>query len=60
MSWEKLLADRAVTPLPATKQELDNLRSIALRFLFLATSALVRHRAKFATEEKDGSAVSGP
>jgi hypothetical protein len=33
MSWEKLLADRAVTRLPATKQELDNLRSIVTRSL---------------------------
>lgn len=27
MSWVKLLADKAVAPLPSTKQELDNLRS---------------------------------
>jgi len=33
MGWEKLLADRAVTALPPTKQELDNLRSIVTRSL---------------------------
>lgn len=33
MSWQKLLADRVVTPLPPTKQELDNLRSIVTRSL---------------------------
>ena len=33
MSWEKLLADRAVTQLPPTKRELDNLRSIVTRSL---------------------------
>lgn len=37
MSWEKLLADRAVTALPATKQELDNLRSIVTRSLATMT-----------------------
>lgn len=33
MSWAKLLADKTVTPLPPTKQELDNLRSIVTRSL---------------------------
>lgn len=31
MSWAKLLADKAVAPLPSTKQEIDNLRSIVAR-----------------------------
>jgi hypothetical protein len=39
MSWEKLLADRAVTPLLATKQELDNLRSIVTRSLSDVTAS---------------------
>lgn len=33
MSWAKLLADKAVAPLPPTKQELDNLRTIVARSL---------------------------
>lgn len=33
MSWAKLLSDKAVAPLPSTKQELDNLRSIVARSL---------------------------
>src|ERR1700722_19153299 len=33
MSWAKLLAEKAVAPLPSTKQELDNLRSIVKRSL---------------------------
>src|SRR5207302_11142797 len=33
MSWAKLLADKTITPLPPTKQELDNLRSIVIRSL---------------------------
>src|ERR1700736_1327416 len=33
MSWAKLLASKTVTPLPATKAELDNLRSIVQRSL---------------------------
>ena len=39
MSWEKLLADRSVNPLPATKQELDNLRSIVTRSLSDVTAS---------------------
>jgi len=33
MNWAKLLADKAVVPLPPTKQEIDNLRSIVARSL---------------------------
>ena len=47
MSWEKLLADRAVTPLPATKQELDNLRSIVTRSLSDVTASGLSADARF-------------
>jgi len=33
MSWTKLLASKTVTPLPATKSELDKLRSLVARSL---------------------------
>jgi hypothetical protein len=33
MSWTKLLASKTVTPLPATKAELDKLRSLVARSL---------------------------
>jgi hypothetical protein len=33
MSWTKLLASKTVTTLPATKAELDNLRSLVARSL---------------------------
>ena len=38
MSWAKLLADNRVTALPASKAELDNLRSILARSLKDVTS----------------------
>jgi hypothetical protein len=47
MSWEKLLSDRAVTPLPATKQELDNLRSIVTRSLRDVTAPGLSVDARF-------------
>jgi hypothetical protein len=47
MSWEKLVADRTVTPIPATKQELDNLRSIVTRSLSDVTASRLSADARF-------------
>ena len=47
MSWEKLLADRAVTTLPATKQEIDNRRSIVARSLRDVTASGLSADARF-------------
>ena len=47
MSWEELLADRAVTPLAATKQELDNLCSIVTRSVSDITASGLSADARF-------------
>jgi hypothetical protein len=47
MSWAKLLADNRVTALPASKAELDNLRSIVARSLKDVESAGLSADARF-------------
>lgn len=47
MSWAKLLADSRVTTLPASKAELDKLRSIVTRSLKDVTSAGLSADARF-------------
>ena len=47
MSWAKLLADKRVTPLPSSKAELDQLRSIVTRSLQDATTAGLSADARF-------------
>jgi len=47
MSWGKLLGDRRVTALPASKAELDNLRSIVARSLKDAAAANLSADAQF-------------
>jgi hypothetical protein len=47
MSWAKLVADNRVTTLPASKAELDKLRSIVTRILKDAKSAGLSADARF-------------
>ena len=47
MSWVKLLADNGVTALPASKAELDNLRSIVARSLNDVTATSLSADARF-------------
>lgn len=47
MTWSKLLTDKIVTPLPATKAEMDNLRSIVSRSLRDVTAPGLSADARF-------------
>ena len=47
MSWAKLLADKAVTRVPPTKAEFDNLRSIVARSLRHVTAQGLSADARF-------------
>lgn len=47
MSWAKLLADKAVTRVPPTKAEFDNLRSIVARSLRDVTAQGLSADARF-------------
>jgi hypothetical protein len=47
MTWTKLLASNTVTSLPATKKELDNLRSIVARSLKNVTAPGLSADARF-------------
>ena len=50
MSWTKLLADKAVAAFPASKQELDNLRSIVTRSLRDVSATGLSADARFVIE----------
>jgi len=47
MSWKKLLADKRVTPVPPSKAELDNLRSIVTRSMKDVTAPGLSADARF-------------